>query len=130
MKIVSVTTHDFFALAQKSILEEGFKSVDFIHFKTTEDALKFVLDSLDKGSEIDLFITDFQTKKLNGITLAKIIRLIQTEVNWNFPILIYSILDVPEQYYFDFNSENIKYLTTKHTIKELLEIVNNMRSIK
>lgn len=130
MIIVSVTSHEFFAITQKSILEKEFPLLDFIHFQTTENALKFVIDSFDSGSPIDLLITDFQTKKLDGLRFVRIIQIFQQELNWHFPILFYSIMDIPKQYNCDFNTEKIKYLTTKAPIQEFLDTVTTILNLK
>lgn len=126
MKVLSITSYEFMASTIKQLLEDHYPKLDFIHINNTEEGLRYLIDLFEKQQSIDLLIIDYPTKKINGVSFTKIATTYQDETNMYFPILIFSILEIPEKNRVDFGNKKIRYQTTNCTKNEFLEVVENL----
>lgn len=88
-KIIHLDDHKIITDCTRDLILSAIANCDFISFNDTDNAFNRIVDSMNNGEVIDIFITDFTHCGMDGYILSKSIRKLEKKKNKKpMPILL------------------------------------------
>lgn len=80
-KIIQLNHHKIFTGCTRNLIRANIANCDFVSFNGTNDAYDHIVNSINNGEIIDVFITDYNHPGMNGYNLSKSIRELENKNN-------------------------------------------------
>ena len=98
-KIIHLDDHKIITDCTRDLILANITNCDFLSFNDTDDVYYHIVNSINNGNAIDIFITDYNHPGVNGYILSKSIRELENKNNHKpMKILLLTMLSnsVPE----------------------------------
>lgn len=116
-KIVYLDDHVLYPEAVMQLVDPKKERFLFIRFQHPDACLKYVYNSIDSNSKIDVIITDFNHPGMNGFDFSLSVRSIESSNSYHkeIPIILLSFTDP----YYELSDNDIQELLIKNPEKDI-----------